>query len=205
MLSFQAAEASGILLGMNTGEFSGAIDSQLPFPSDIGDLDMDIGSDDGSLSESILPQNVAPGEIVFGTGMGASGSVPTTITHLGGGNREAPPPPRRSARKVTATATREDTPDIDMVVEGESERMRLLREVKKSFDNLQASKRNLTTNERWGQLFGLMIDEFPVSVQDDFKFYVQCLAIATKRGLATIPNAHKVLTGDWVVEMTLAG
>lgn len=99
----EAAEASGILLGMNTGEFSGAIDSQLPFPSDMGDLDMDIGSDDGSLSESILPQNVAPGEIVFGTGMGASGSVPTTITHLGGGNREAPPPPRRSARKVTAT------------------------------------------------------------------------------------------------------
>lgn len=191
-------------MAMNTGEYSGGLDSQQPhFPLGIGDMDIEV-SEEGSMSESLLPQT--GGQIHFGEDIAASGSIPNNITHVGPGNRQVlPPAPRRSQRKDSATATGpiEQPAEIEMEQEGVSERIRLLREVKKSFDDLQNSKRILTTNERWGQLFGIMIDDFPADVQDDFKFYVQCLAIATKRGLTTIPNAHKVLTGDWVVIMNL--
>lgn len=166
---------------------------QFSLPGNDGDLDLDLDSQISMPSPSILA--AAAG---FSVNQEDTNDVPTQTNENAAANMSAMPPRVTRTRNTTNTqSVRQETPT------SKSERNHLLAEIKASFDNLQAVKRNMSSNERWGALFGLGVDDLATNVQDNFKLYCHVLQIATKRGICTIPDANRIIWGDWTIDIAM--
>lgn len=182
---------------------------QYHMPGDVGDLDLGVDvEDDFSVPSPSLLASVSAGDFLLTQTQNEASLDASGFAGRSAEVSQAQPPgphetsvrPRNSRSRDTQATNNNNNNNNDNM----SERNRLLAEVKKSFDNLQAAKRNQSTNERWGAVFGLGIDDLsPELVQDNLKFYCQSLYIAAKRGVCKIPDAHRVLLGDWSVEINV--
>lgn len=162
--------------------------TQYSLPVDDGDLDLDLDSQLSIPSPSLLAAATR-----FPLNGEDTNHVPTQTNDIGIDDMSSTPPRATQSRNTRNPSTNECA----------NERNRLLAEIKTSFDNLQAAKRNMSSNERWGALFGLGVDDLANNVQDNFKLYCQLLQIATKRGICKIPDANRIIRGDWTIDISM--
>lgn len=170
-------------------------EGDMPFLGFDGDLDMDEVSDQGAPEvETTVADERGGASAPIGTEMSSSGPPARQPGPQAGNNSTAP------RRRQPVRGNRKNVQNNER---GTNNRNALLVELKKSFDNLQASKRNVSFNEHWGALLGIQINDFPAKVQENFRFYVQCLAISVRRGCITLPDAHHVLRGNWTIDINM--
>lgn len=194
-LTLQLDEATQVLLAMSS-QAEQQFEGDIPFPAYVGDLDLDVNSNAGftQVHTTVGDECGGPSAPV-GTQVNSSATpAMQSVPHVAGNNNAAP------RRQQPARGKKNNAQDK---ADGINERNTLLAELKKSFDNLQAAKKNTSFNERWGALLGIQINAFTLKQQEDFRFYVQCLAIAVRRGSITLPAAHHVLRGNWALEITM--
>lgn len=173
-------------------------EGNIPFPAFNGDLDLDELSDAGAHEAGTTAGDECGGASApIGTQVSSAAPPASQPALPDQGNNAAPTAPRR---RQPACGNKNGQTNNEVA---RNDRNALLADLKKSFDDLQASKKNISFNERWGALLGIQINDLPVKVQENFRFYVQCLAISVRRGSVTLPDAHHVLRGNWALEVNM--